>query len=176
MQIKDLGIYGAKLIEFKEFKDERGSFAEIFNLPNFNVAQVNRSVSKRGVLRGIHIAEVPPGQAKYVTCISGSIFDVLVDLRKSSPTFKQWLGVEISDRNNVAVSIPAGVGHGFLSLEENSTVIYLCDQKYNPQNEFELDAFDHSININWPEGFEFLQSDKDKKAPSLSEIYDRLPK
>ena len=175
MQNKDLDIYGAKLIEFKEFQDERGSFAEIFNLPNFNVAQVNRSVSKKGVLRGIHVAEVPPGQSKYVTCISGSIFDVLVDLRKSSPTFKHWLGIELTDKNNLAVSIPAGVGHGFLALEENSTVIYLCDQKYNPLNEFELDAFDQSININWPDGFKFLRSIKDENAPKLGEVYDRLP-
>lgn len=175
MKIKDLDIAGATLLEFNVFKDDRGSFTEIFNLANFNVAQVNKSNSNKGVLRGIHFADVPPGQAKYITCVSGSILDVLVDLRKSSPTFKKWIAIELSEENNLAVSIPVGVGHAFLALQDNSTVIYLCDQKYNPKVEHELDAFDKNIGINWPSHLEIIRSEKDRNAPGFDEMFSILP-
>lgn len=175
MEILDLDINGAQLIRFNQFTDDRGTFTEIFNSPNFAVAQINKSISTKGVLRGIHFADVPPGQAKYVTCLSGSVLDILVDLRKSSPTFKKWTSILLDGTNNLAVSIPVGVGHGFLALEDNSTVIYLCDQRYNPKSERELNAFDTTIAIDWPTNLEIIQSEKDKKAPSFDELFPILP-
>lgn len=175
MDVTNLEIAGAKLFEFKEYLDARGSFAEIFNSSDFSVAQINKSVSQKGVLRGIHFADVPPGQAKYVTCLTGAIFDVMVDLRVSSPTFKKWIGIELTADSNMAISIPAGVGHGFLALEENSTVMYLCDQRYNPSSEHELNPLDKTINISWPKGFDFKLSEKDRLAPSFEELLPRLP-
>lgn len=175
MEIEKLPISGIELCKFAEFEDDRGSFSEIFNSVDFNVVQVNRSISKQGVLRGIHFADVPPGQAKYVTCLTGAILDVMVDLRKTSPTFKKWISVKLDASSNTALSIPVGIGHAFLALEDRSTVVYLCDQRYNPKSERAMNPFDQTIGIEWPSGFDFNLSDKDSNAPSFEELFPNLP-
>lgn len=160
------------------FFDDRGSFHEWFKASNldkvmperFSVKQANCSVSKKGVIRGIHYAKNPPGQAKFVTCFTGSIFDVVVDLRPSSPTFGVWDSVIIDSSDPVAVAIPSGVGHGFMALEESTTVVYLCDQEYNPKNEFELNPFDPTIGIDWPTQANRIISNKDLNAPNFYEL------
>ena len=96
------------------------------------LAQANCSVSAKGVLRGIHFADVPPGQAKYVTCVKGAVLDVIVDIRVGSPTFGQWTSVLLDDRDRRAVYLSEGLGHGFCSLQDGSTVVYLCSEGYNP--------------------------------------------
>ena len=138
--------------------DERGAFLEWFKDPVFTEAvghrldlvQANASVSAKGVLRGIHFADVPPGQAKYVTCVKGSVLDVIVDIRVGSPTFGQWTSVLLDDRDRRAVYLSEGLGHGFCSLEDGSTVVYLCSEGYNPSGEHEVHPLDPAIGIEWP--------------------------
>jgi dTDP-4-dehydrorhamnose 3,5-epimerase len=156
-------------------QDRRGSFLECFRGAELTaelghclqVAQANCSVSRRGVLRGIHFAEMPPGQAKYVTCVSGAVLDVVVDLRVGSPSFGQWTAVSLNDQTRRAVYVAEGLGHGFVTLTDEATVLYLCSAPYAPGREHGVDPFDPDIGINWPEGLPTMLSDKDAKAPSL---------
>jgi dTDP-4-dehydrorhamnose 3,5-epimerase len=145
MATNSLQIEGCWVFKPNVFADERGTFFEWFQDSafesetgyRFEIAQANISISDKGVIRGIHCARVPPGQAKYVTCISGSVFDVVVDLRKSSATFGQWDSILLDSRNPKALYIPSGIGHAFMALEDNSTFVYLCGHRYNPKNEFD---------------------------------------
>jgi dTDP-4-dehydrorhamnose 3,5-epimerase len=183
MATAPLQIDGCWVFNPNVFGDERGTFFEWFQDTTFenetgqrfDIAQANISISGKGVLRGIHYANVPPGQGKYVTCISGSVLDVVVDLRKSSATFGQWNSVVLDSKNPKALYIPSGVGHAFMALEDHSTFVYLCDQRYNPKNEFDLNAFDKEINIDWPKDIRAIQSEKDSNAPNLRSILDVLP-
>ena len=178
MSVTQLDIPGAWFFTPRQFSDERGTFFEWFQDStfidasghSFNLAQANCSVSQKGVLRGIHFADVPPGQRKYVTCLTGSALDVLVDLRKESPTFGQWRSVALDTIDRNIVSIPNGVGHGFMALEDNTTIVYLCDQRYNPTGEHEIYPLDPEIGINWPKGIEPLLSHKDLNAQSFKEF------
>ena len=132
-----------------------------------DLVQANASVSAKGVLRGIHFADVPPGQAKYVTCVKGSVLDVIVDIRVGSPTFGQWTSVLLDDRDRRAVYLSEGLGHGFCSLEDGSTVVYLCSEGYNPSGEHEVHPLDPAIGIDWPlDGVEPELSAKDAAAPT----------
>lgn len=153
--------------------DARGSFLEAFRaaeLPHpLNVAQVNCSVSRAGTLRGVHFADVPPGQAKYVMCVSGRVMDVVVDLRVGSPTFGRWESVILDDETRAAVLVAEGLGHAFMALSEQATVIYLCSESYNPEREHGIDPLDPALGIAWPSDVKPLLSDKDAKAPSLEE-------
>ena len=184
MSVENLGIPGAWVYTPRQFSDDRGTFFEWFQDStfvaaagsSFTLAQANCSVSKKGTLRGIHFADVPPGQAKYVTCISGSVLDVLVDLRVGSPTFGKWESVVLEMNERKVVYLPSGIGHAFMALEDNSTVIYLCDQRYNPANEHEIYPLDPTIGIKWPDGLEPLLSDKDAAAPSFDSVAKNLPK
>lgn len=158
-------------------RDERGAFLEVFKSSRFAEAasrpfdlhQANTSVSKRGVLRGIHFADVPPGQAKYVTVSRGSILDFVVDLRVGSPSFGEWECVEVDDSKRNAVFIPEGVGHAFLAMSDDAVVTYFCSDEYRPGHE-------HAVNPLDPElGLEFLipteeliVSEKDQLAPGLT--------
>jgi dTDP-4-dehydrorhamnose 3,5-epimerase len=178
MQIRELKVGGAREITPQVFGDDRGSFREWFKADrfreatghDFGLAQANCSVSARGVLRGLHFASVPPGQAKYVTCLSGAILDVVVDLRVGSPTFGAWDAVRLDPDTKKAVYLPEGLGHGFVSLEDGTTVVYLCSEPYAPSREFEVDPFDPAIGIEWPDlGVEPQLSAKDAAAPSLAE-------
>ncbi len=176
-------IKGCWVFEPKIFHDDRGHFLEWFQDStfreqtgtDFHIAQANYSVSKAGVIRGIHFAKNPPGQAKYVTCLTGSVFDVVVDLRRGSPTFGKWDSITIDSRNPMAVYIPSGIGHAFMALEEDSTFIYLCDQRYNPSNEFDISPFDKSIGIDWPKNIAAFLSSKDKNGSSFEELLEHYP-
>lgn len=178
MEITPLGIEGAWLVTPKQHGDARGLFLEWFKEPLFaeavghplKLAQANCSVSTRGTVRGIHYADVPPSQAKYVTCVSGAVVDVIVDLRVGSPTFGQWETVVLDTVDRRAVYLSEGLGHGFAALEDGSTVVYLCSEGYNPVAEREIYPFDPAIGINWPFTLgECSLSAKDDAAPSLAE-------
>lgn len=134
-------------------------------------------MSARGVLRGVHFADVPPGQAKYVTCVSGAILDVVVDLRVGSPTFGEWEAVRLDDAERRALYVAEGLGHAFMALTEGATVVYLCSESYNPAAEHEIHPLDPDLAIAWPEGITPSLSPKDAAAPSLKEAREagRLP-
>nr|BFE85720.1 hypothetical protein GCM10020093_083210 [Planobispora longispora] len=126
-------------------------------------------MSKRGVLRGVHFADVPPGQAKYVMCVSGAILDVVVDLRTGSPTFGRWEAVRLDDTDRRAVYLAEGLGHAFLALSDQAAVMYACSQPYAPGREHGIHPLDPDLGIDWPLEGEPLLSDKDAAAPSLAE-------
>jgi dTDP-4-dehydrorhamnose 3,5-epimerase len=182
MQIEQSAVDGALVITPQQHGDSRGLFLEWFKAPlfaeavghPFTLAQANCSVSSRGTLRGIHFADVPPGQAKYVTCMSGRVLDVIVDLRVGSPTFGTWDAVELEPHTRRAVYLPEGLGHGFVALEDNSTVVYLCSTTYNPAGEREVHPFDTDLGIEWGiTADEASLSAKDAAAPSLQEAEQR---
>ena len=133
------------------------------------VAQANCSISRRGVIRGIHFADVPPGQAKYVTCVNGAILDVVVDLRAGSPGFGRWSAVRLDDQNRRAVFVAEGLGHAFMALSDQASVLYLCSTPYAPGREHGVHPLDPGIGIAWPAGIEAILSDKDAAAPSLAQ-------
>ena len=178
MNISTLGIEGAWLASSKVWEDERGSFREWFRKAeiksvtgiDFGVAQANLSQSKRGVVRGIHYSLAPLGQAKWVTCITGAIRDVVVDIRPESITFGKYIGVDLIGGDGQIVLIGIGLGHGFVSLEDNSTVAYLVTSEFSPTEEFEINPLDPLIGVEWgiPQA-ELLLSEKDLHAAGLGE-------
>jgi len=177
--IKDLVI-----IETKIFKDERGFFIENYNLRDFinlgiggNFVQDNYSMSRKGVLRGLHF-QIRHSQGKVVQVISGKVFDVAVDLRLNSPTFGKWYGVKLSDDNGLQFYIPPGFAHGFLAIEENTLFFYKCTDFYYPDDELGIIWNDKDIGIQWPlsQVEEIIISDKDKKLSSFSEAKKKLQK
>lgn len=182
-QIRNLQISGCWVFTPRSFADERGTFFEWFQdstftnevSSDFKIAQANCSMSAKGVIRGIHFAKQPPGQAKYVTCFSGSVFDVVVDLRKNSPTFGKWDSVILQAGKPQALYIPSGIGHAFMSLEDNSTFVYLCDQRYNPGNEYDINPFDKTIGIQWPANIEPVLSEKDLEGSSFLDLFEVFP-
>jgi len=180
MDLTPLGIDGVWLAESPVWSDERGFFREWFKSAeikritgrDFVIEQANISLSSRGTLRGIHYSIAPRGQAKWITCISGSIQDVIVDIRPDSQTFGEWIEVALSGNSGKAVFISEGLGHGFLALEDNTAVAYLVSTPFSPENEFEINPLDEKIGINWGMNSRELKiSDKDKNAPKLA---DRL--
>lgn len=185
--INELNISGGFVYSPKILGDDRGCFLEWFKADLFEdavghrleLAQANMSVSAAGALRGIHFADVPPGQAKYVTCVKGAILDVVVDIRIGSPTFGRWDSVVLDDRERKCLYLSEGLGHGFLSLEHGTTVAYLCSSGYDPSREHGIDPFDDVLGINWPsigragEVLRFELSDKDAGAPSLAGARER---
>lgn len=177
MQLRPLSISGAFEVTPKQHGDRRGVFLEWFRSDRLSeaighglaVAQVNLSVSARGVVRGIHFASVPPGQAKYVTCVSGQVLDVVVDLRTGSPTYGCWDSVVLDDVERRAVYLAEGLGHGFCAISESATVTYLCSQPYNPDREHAVNAFDTDLGIDWGTT-EVTTSERDGRAPALAEV------
>ena len=176
---RELTVPGAWEITPELHRDSRGSFAELFTERGFaamtghrfDLRQVNCSVSAAGVLRGLHFAELPPGQAKYVTCVRGSVFDVVVDIRVGSPTYGCWDGVLLDDVAHRSTYIGEGLAHGFLALQDQSTVMYLCSIPYTPQREHTIAATDPAIGIGWPlPAGQLLLSDRDAAAPCLDEV------
>ena len=175
--MEPLGIEGAWVFTPQIYRDERGAFLECFRGAEvtddlghvMNVAQANCSVSRRGVIRGIHFADVPPGQAKYVTCVSGAILDAVVDLRVGSPTFARWRAVKLDDEGRLALYLAEGLGHAFMALTEQATVTYLCSTPYDPAREHGVHPLDPAIGIDWTAGQEPVLSPKDDAAPSLDE-------
>jgi dTDP-4-dehydrorhamnose 3,5-epimerase len=178
--VRELKIPGAWEITPTVHGDSRGHFFEWLTDKGFtsfaghrlDVRQANCSVSSAGVLRGLHFAQVPPSQAKYVTCVRGSVFDVVVDIRVGSPTFGQWDSVLLDDSDHRTIYLSEGLGHGFLALQDNSTVMYLCSTEYNPQREHTICATDPALAIDWPlvDGAAPNLSDRDAAAPSLEEV------
>ena len=182
MEFRQLKVPGAWEITPKQFGDPRGVFLEWFKSSSFveavggsfDLEQANCSVSAAGVLRGIHFADVPPGQAKYVTCARGAVLDVAVDLRVGSPTFGRWDAVLLDDVDRRAIYLSEGLGHAFLSLEDDSTVLYLCSTGYAPGREHGVHPLDPEIGIDWPttdrngNPIHRVMSDKDLAAPTLA--------
>jgi dTDP-4-dehydrorhamnose 3,5-epimerase len=186
MKLTPLGIKGAWLAELPVWSDDRGFFREWFKREevftktglDFPVNQANISISKKGVIRGIHYSLAPNSQSKWITCVGGSIKDVIVDIRPLSPTFKKVEYVNMSAGDGRCVLIGAGLGHGFISLEENSSISYLLSSPYSPEFEFGISPFDIDLNINWGESKAIsIISTNDKNAPSLrrQEILKKLP-
>ena len=192
MQLRELSVTGAWEITPRQIPDDRGVFHEAFTDAalrrmaghRFDLAQVNVSVSGEGVLRGLHYAEVPPGQAKYVLCPAGTVFDVVVDVRVGSPTFGEWAGVILDSVEQRALYLPEGLALGFRALEPQSTVMYLCSEGWRPGAEHVVDAFDPNLAIDWPDmaldgtPITHVMSDKDRDAPGLLDVAaaGRLPR
>jgi dTDP-4-dehydrorhamnose 3,5-epimerase len=178
MELTPLGIEGAWLAESRVWSDDRGFFREWFKSESikqvvgrdFNVEQANISSSTKGTVRGIHYSLAAKGQAKWVTCVSGLIKDVIVDIRPNSKTYGKWIEVELSGASGNAVLIGKGLGHGFVSLGDISTVAYLVSSPFSPSEEFEINPLDPAISINWGLPMSEIKiSNKDQNAPSLHE-------
>jgi 5-epimerase len=176
MKATELAIAGAWVFEPRVFPDGRGRFAapyqsEAFHEPlgfDLNVAQVNQSVSARGVIRGVHFADVPPGQAKYVYCARGALLDVVVDVRNGSPTYGLVETVELDAGSSRAVYLSEGLGHAFIALEDDTATTYLCSTGYRPGAEHGIHPLDPELDLPWPAGLTPVLSDKDAAAPSLA--------
>lgn len=178
MELTPLNIKGAWLATSPVLVDTRGFFREWFKVLdvsaatgiNFEVQQANISSSLGGVVRGIHYSLSNDGQAKWVTCVTGLVKDVIVDIRPGSPTYGKFEIVELSGVEGNAVLISAGLGHGFISLTETSTIAYLLSSPFSPTEEFEINPLDPEIGIDWGLSHgQLMLSLKDKQAPSLAE-------
>ena len=181
MPFKEMNIRGAWVHTPVRYPDSRGHFEEQFQLSliedeldrGFSVKQVNQSVSQKGVIRGIHLTDSPEGQAKYISCPNGSLWDVVVDLRENSPTYGNWDAEFISAENGKSVLISEGLGHAFLALEDGSVANYLCTSEYNPSADRTINPLDPSLDIGFlgvakEFGIERLSmSDKDRDGESL---------
>jgi dTDP-4-dehydrorhamnose 3,5-epimerase len=184
--ITETKISGAFTMTPQQHRDDRGVFLEWFRSDRFvettghrfEVAQANCSVSAAGTIRGIHFAQLPPSQAKYVTCPSGAILDVVVDIRLGSPTFGQWDAVVLDDEDRKALYIAEGLGHAFMALADGSVVNYLCSAQYAPGREHGVHPLDPAIGIEWPtrgrDGSALTPSlsPKDEQAPLLADLVD----
>lgn len=174
----ETGLLDCYIIEPDKFGDERGYFSPYFINKNFkelgfnNVVQLNRSSSSKGVLRGLHLQKDPKCQAKIVEVIKGSAIDVVVDIRKDSPTYKKHVAVKLTDTNNRQLFVPRGFLHGFLSLEDNTVFQYIVDNDYAPKKEFGILWNDPDLEIDWEKIFEENGIDK----PILSEKDEINPK
>lgn len=180
MQLNRLAVDGAFLATPDIHPDDRGHFLEMFSQPAFkrevghelNVAQVNCSLSRRGTIRGLHAVALP-SQARYVTCPQGSIIDIVVDIRLGSPTYGEYVAVELSAGNRQALYLAEGLAHGFAPLTDEATVVYLCSTTWAPGREVQINALDPELNLPWPATPEPLMSPKDRDAPTLKEAAER---
>ena len=180
MDTRALSIEGAWEFHPVSRPDERGVFLESFKADifenavgrPFDLRQMNISVSRRGTVRGIHYADVPPGQAKYVQCFEGKILDIVVDIRVGSPTFGQWDAAELDADSRTGLFITEGLGHAFCALTESVTVGYLCSTPYSPAREHGVHPLDPALDLPWPDMSEIVLSDKDKAAPLLADAAD----
>lgn len=178
MQIRELSIPDAYEVTPKIHGDDRGVFLEWYRFDRLEesvghalaLRQGNTSVSKRGVVRGIHFADFPIGQAKYVTCAHGAVLDFAIDIRIGSPTFGQWDSVLLDDVDRRAIYLAEGLGHAFVALSEDAVVSYLVTDVYNPAAEHAISPLDPQIALEFPPiAGEPLLSPKDLAAPSLAE-------
>lgn len=180
MKFRELSIGGAWEITPVQHGDPRGLFMEWYRFDHLaeavghplRLAQGNLSVSAKDVVRGIHFADVPPGQAKYVTCVRGAVLDVIVDLRVGSPTFGRHEFVRLDDVDRRAVYISEGLGHGFCALSDDATLSYLCSETFNPTAEHSVHPLDPDLAIDWPAGAAAQLSARDAAAPSLAEAIE----
>ncbi|MCU7557545.1 dTDP-4-dehydrorhamnose 3,5-epimerase [Macrococcus capreoli] len=175
MDIISTKLKEVKVIVPKVFGDDRGWFMETYNHQKFidqdincDFIQDNHSFSKEiGTLRGLHFQKAPFAQAKLVRCTKGKIFDVAVDIRKNSPTYLEWVGVELTEENKKQLFIPRGFAHGFVTLSEDVEVQYKVDNVYSPENDRSIIWNDSNINIDWPINENVILSEKDKNAKSI---------
>jgi dTDP-4-dehydrorhamnose 3,5-epimerase len=181
MQIRALKVGGSFEITPRQFPDDRGLFLESFRGDllaevighRLDIVQTNVSVSSRGTIRGVHFADVPPSQAKYVTALSGSFIDFAIDIRVGSPTFGQWDSVLLDTVDRRAIYLAEGLGHSICCLEDNSTVMYLCSATYDPLHERGINPTDPELELALPEGVTPVLSAKDAAAPSLREAAEQ---
>ena len=174
MHVSKTPIDGLLIVEPKKFADPRGMFYEVYSksryeqygIPSF--VQDNHSVSKNGVLRGLHY-QTNPGQGKLVRVTRGEVFDVAVDIRKQSPTYGKWWGLSLSETNNLQLYIPIGFAHGFCVLSESAEVLYKCSDYYSPENERGILWSDPDLAIDWPVK-EPILSEKDAVYPLFSDL------
>lgn len=184
MEIFPTEIDGVWITQSKVHTDERGTFRECSKFmaslnvtsKKFEVAQTNTSKSKKGVVRGMHFSLEPKGQWKWITCLSGSVIDVVVDTRINSHTFARILQVELSNVNGLGMLIQANLAHGFQSIQDESIVVYNLSSEYNPELEFAINPLDENLAINWPIS-EMIISSRDAKAPTLNQLREigKLP-
>lgn len=182
MTVRPLDVPGSFEITPRQHADDRGVFLEWFQRSAFveaaghplDLAQANMSVSRRGTVRGIHFADVPPGQAKYVTCVSGAVRDYVIDIRVGSPTFGRCDSVLLDTVDRRAIYLAEGLGHAFVALEEGSTVVYLCSEPYRPGAEHGVTPLDPALGIDWglPQA-DLLLSEKDTAAPTLAQAREQ---
>lgn len=176
-ELVPLGIEGAWLFKSPIHVDDRGFFREWYQADilektlgkKLAFAQSNLSRSKKGVIRGIHYSTAPEGQAKWITCANGTIWDVIVDIRPESPTFKKWVACELTALNGFSVYISEGLGHGFAAIEEDSVINYLLSTPYSPHHELAINPLDPEISINWPVSNPII-SERDRSAPEIKKI------
>ncbi len=178
MEFRELGVRHSYEVTPKLFADDRGLFTEWFRADHlekhtgrsFATVQANLSRSRRGVVRGIHFASIPPSQAKFVTCVSGAVLDYVVDIRLGSPTFGMWDSVLLDDVDRRGIFIPEGLGHAFVALTDDAVVSYLVTAPFNAEREHGIDPTDASIGLAFPDDLgELKLSPKDTDAPSLAE-------
>ncbi|GAA5127182.1 dTDP-4-dehydrorhamnose 3,5-epimerase [Haloechinothrix salitolerans] len=177
MQVSELAVPDAYLFTPRTFPDDRGLFVAPFQGAAFReatghglrVEQTNHSVSRRGVIRGIHFADTPPGQAKYIYCPRGALLDFVVDVRVGSPTFGRWDSVRLDADSFRAVYIAEGLGHAFVALSEDTAIGYLCSTGYNPGAEHGINPLDEALALPWPTELDPILSDRDEAAPTLAE-------
>lgn len=177
MKILKTDLDGVMIIEPSLFGDHRGWFMETYNQDTLNEADIlvnfvqdNHSFSAvKGTLRGLHYQMNPKAQTKLVRCTKGTIFDVAVDIRKDSPSFRKWFGIELSAENKKQLFVPKGFAHGFITLTNDVEVQYKVDELYSPSNDRSIIWNDPDINIEWPLNIQPFLSDKDKKAVFLRE-------
>ena len=169
-------IEGVYIITPKVYGDDRGYFMETYKKSDFVEAgikcdflQDNQSKSRKGVLRGLHFQKTYP-QAKLVRVIKGEVYDVAVDLRKDSATYGKYVGVLLSEENKKQFFVPRGFAHGFMVLSEEAEFVYKCDDLYHPEDEGGLIYNDKTVNIDWPEGFDVILSEKDKNFPTFENL------
>ncbi|MEV6522777.1 dTDP-4-dehydrorhamnose 3,5-epimerase [Longispora sp. NPDC051575] len=178
MRIEPLGIEGAYAMTPVQHPDSRGRFLEWYRADLFTrvaghpvrLEQANASVSARGTVRGVHFADTPPGQAKYVTCLRGSLLDFVIDVRVGSPTFGQHRVVRLDDVDRRGVYLAEGLGHAICALEDDSTLLYLCSEHYDPAAEHGISPLDPDLALDLPfDRGDLILSDKDAAAPTLAE-------
>lgn len=176
MTVEKVTLEGCLLLKPSVFEDERGSFCEVYNEQQFrektglqtNFVQDNQSISKRGTLRGFHLQTGEYGQAKLVRVIEGEVLDVVVDLRKDSPTFKKSYSIQLSADNHLQLFVPQGFAHAFLSLSEKAIFAYKCDNYYHKASEAGIIYNDPQLAIDWHFPAEdLLLSAKDQELPTL---------
>ena len=172
-------IEGLVIIEPRLFQDERGFFMETYKRSDFlktgikeEFVQDNHSFSSKGVLRGLHFQTAPFAQGKLVRVISGAIWDVAVDLRPNSKTYKKWHGLKLTAKNNIMFYLPPGFAHGFLTLEDNTHFLYKCTAEYKSEADGGVMWNDPELNVDWPftEDLKPIVSEKDEKLPYLKDL------
>jgi dTDP-4-dehydrorhamnose 3,5-epimerase len=181
MQRLSTKLPGLVLLEPPVHGDARGFFVETFRADTWAAAGVptdfvqdNHARSRQGTQRGLHF-QTHPGQGKLVRVARGRVFDVVVDLRRGSPTFGEWEGIELDDERGLQLYIPVGFGHGYCVLSESADFVYKCTAYYDPATEAGIRYDDPDVGVAWPGGLELLYSERDRTAPRLADVADTLP-